>query len=851
MQNPNFLRKRKNIRQILTVSCGVLVCLWVSFAVWVAPTPSYAQETVGTGPVQLRLTWANCADVDLILYTPTRNRIDFRNKTADGGELDVDANVDSECKSSPIENIFFTTPPNGTYEACLVLFGAKGLSKTDYTLQLLSKETGSATAKLIREVKNSLLEADQGKEKCLFRFTVTSGRISTPIPPTPTFPPITASFNPNSFTGELCNLQCFDETVTVKLPALPIVNIQKLDVFIVLDITGSMGNVLDGVKRRAVEIVQRLQTEVRDTQVGLGVYADYPDKGGDSGDEPWRLVSNFTRDAAVFERALNGVRLQGGGDVPESAVRALYEVGRLSTWRPDAIKIVLVFADAPGKDPDPGVNVTFASVLEEYKAKGIRGVSILSGAGGRSFFEQLAKETSGVTFQLSSSDDIATTIIDQVKGILRSLKLSFRPTDSEQSEWLVQTPDSVPYPQTGNPYTTRLRICPKPLNLQAGKYTVNLQLTRGSDALIGTLPITFDYAPQCNRLVIADVPGDTGLSCTNENSNAYWKSPDIVVRKKKDDIRTFEFPSPGQEAYAYVRVTNKGVRDVSGAELLLTVLAADGWHEIARQRYDLKRGEDRWLGPFAWTPQTIWVWAALRAYTQGGDDRLISLENVACEAKIAEINYVQIDMDSHSLGSNLVGGGIGFGIVDSQKSFYDQLDLLVNKSSLSRDGGVVMRLSEASMARWLGNTGRRTSPVEGGVFQNGNIIAPANTDPLTLRGVTFGSDVKLQGGIWLSTNYTEYNASQSTRPVDLILKTEGGKTNTGLSVFYRLGENFSRPSLQASPVQPAPSGPSTLPPELVPMILAGLIVGIAVIWFVIRQLIWARRSPTPSSTIEQ
>ena len=71
-----------------------------------------------TGALCISLAWATTDDIDLIVYEPSSRRIYFDDKVSpSGGRLDVDANGPrSRLTSSPVENIFWENPPNGSYQ---------------------------------------------------------------------------------------------------------------------------------------------------------------------------------------------------------------------------------------------------------------------------------------------------------------------------------------------------------------------------------------------------------------------------------------------------------------------------------------------------------------------------------------------------------------------------------------------------------------------------------------------------------------------------------------------------------------------------------------------------------------
>ncbi|MCZ7686609.1 MAG: hypothetical protein M5U28_50820 [Sandaracinaceae bacterium] len=67
---------------------------------------------VGEGALRFTLQWSSANDLDLYVQTPGGNTISYRMRSADGGMLDRD---DTDGGANSVENVFFTSPLNGTY----------------------------------------------------------------------------------------------------------------------------------------------------------------------------------------------------------------------------------------------------------------------------------------------------------------------------------------------------------------------------------------------------------------------------------------------------------------------------------------------------------------------------------------------------------------------------------------------------------------------------------------------------------------------------------------------------------------------------------------------------------------
>ncbi len=143
-------------------------------------------------------------------------------------------------------------------------------------------------------------------------------------------------------TVELSELQG-DRTVAVTLPMLP-QPVDKLDLLLVIDTTGSMGDELDYLKEELTSIVNSITNSNPGihVQLGLVVYRDI-------GDQYVTRDFPFTDDIAGLQASLNEQTHDGGGNYPEAMDRAL-ETAMTFAWRDEAVKAMLLVADAPPHD---------------------------------------------------------------------------------------------------------------------------------------------------------------------------------------------------------------------------------------------------------------------------------------------------------------------------------------------------------------------------------------------------------------------------------------------------------------------------------------------------------------------
>ena len=90
----------------------------------------------GTGEITVSMLWATDDDLDLHMITPDGSEISYSNRNAQGGELDVDANVGGRTMDNPIENIYFTNPEPGTYTVFIIDYSDRSDGPTDYIVRV-------------------------------------------------------------------------------------------------------------------------------------------------------------------------------------------------------------------------------------------------------------------------------------------------------------------------------------------------------------------------------------------------------------------------------------------------------------------------------------------------------------------------------------------------------------------------------------------------------------------------------------------------------------------------------------------------------------------------------------------
>lgn len=160
------------------------------------------------------------------------------------------------------------------------------------------------------------------------------------------------------------------QSVTLAAPAAAIA---KFDLAVVVDVTGSMGDELEYLKSELRSILDALKRGHPGLDIRLSLVA-YRDEG----DEFVTRTFPFTPSLGQMQTSLRAQSAGGGGDYPEAMDQALARaVGQ--GWRPDAVKSLLLVADAPPHDENIGK--TWRAV-EAARAKRIQIVPVAaSGVG--------------------------------------------------------------------------------------------------------------------------------------------------------------------------------------------------------------------------------------------------------------------------------------------------------------------------------------------------------------------------------------------------------------------------------------------------------------------------------------
>ena len=152
---------------------------------------------------------------------------------------------------------------------------------------------------------------------------------------------VTARKNGQQASGRLLRGQ--RSAVDVQLGLQPARQRARLDLVFLVDATGSMGDEIDKLRASMETIVQKISQAPSRPDLCLGLVA-YRDRV----DDFLIKAHDLSNDVPGFQRVLNGLRANGGGDYPEAMNEALADAVQNISWRGEgATRLVVLVADAP------------------------------------------------------------------------------------------------------------------------------------------------------------------------------------------------------------------------------------------------------------------------------------------------------------------------------------------------------------------------------------------------------------------------------------------------------------------------------------------------------------------------
>lgn len=181
----------------------------------------------------------------------------------------------------------------------------------------------------------------------------------------------------------------------------------KVDVFFLMDETGSMGGIIGTVQSAAASILSQT-AGLGDVAFGVGGYRDVGDA------YVYQSLTDITTNASQAQSAISALVANGGGDYPEGQLYALEQLATTTTWRAGSERILVWFGDAPGHDPsEGGITETSATAALVSKGIAVQAVSV----GGLDDYGQatrIAAATGGIYLSGINTSTIVDTITSAI-----------------------------------------------------------------------------------------------------------------------------------------------------------------------------------------------------------------------------------------------------------------------------------------------------------------------------------------------------------------------------------------------------------------------------------------------------
>ena len=153
------------------------------------------------------------------------------------------------------------------------------------------------------------------------------------------------------------------------------INVTALDLMLMIDTTGSMGDELEYIKAELYDVVERVAKadESLSIRVSVNFYRD-------EGDDYVVKFYDFRTDINECIEQLKEQHASGGGDTPEAVHTALDNAIAGHTWRDEAVKLCFIVLDAPphSEEEIQGVNADLLKTVKAAAEQGIRIIPVAS-----------------------------------------------------------------------------------------------------------------------------------------------------------------------------------------------------------------------------------------------------------------------------------------------------------------------------------------------------------------------------------------------------------------------------------------------------------------------------------------
>ncbi len=168
---------------------------------------------------------------------------------------------------------------------------------------------------------------------------------------------------------------------------LPSGGASQVDVFFLIDDTGSMGSIINNAKTGAAAIMNALPATYR---YGVASYDGDPIEGV-SAANAFNRRTDLTLNRTTIQTGLNAITAGGGGDFPEAGYYALKQTADTSSWAAASQRLIVQFGDATSHNE----TVNKGQVISALGAVGAKLIAFNSGAAGGAMDGSYGSEPAG------------------------------------------------------------------------------------------------------------------------------------------------------------------------------------------------------------------------------------------------------------------------------------------------------------------------------------------------------------------------------------------------------------------------------------------------------------------------
>lgn len=153
------------------------------------------------------------------------------------------------------------------------------------------------------------------------------------------------------------------------------IKVTALDLMLMIDTTGSMGDELEYIKTELYDVVSRVAEAGQNISIRVSVNF-YRDEG----DEYVVKYYDFREDVNECIEQLKEQHADGGGDIPEAVHTALDNAVSGHEWRDEAVKLCFIVLDAPphSESEIQGINSELLKTVKAAAEQGIRIIPVAS-----------------------------------------------------------------------------------------------------------------------------------------------------------------------------------------------------------------------------------------------------------------------------------------------------------------------------------------------------------------------------------------------------------------------------------------------------------------------------------------